>query len=106
MSLKRMVLGEQMPSRDDPKYKERYEKEKRAGMKFAEKSGINFLAARLQMTANKHRIGFLATVFTIVIGCFTINVVNLVKSYKQRSHERITAVEKVDSALHKPQHNN
>ena len=100
MSLKRMVLGEQMPSKDDPKYKERYEKEKRAGMKFAEKSGINFLAARLQMMANKHRIGFLATVFTIVIGCFTI------KSYKQRRHERITAVEKVDSALHKPQHNN
>lgn len=28
MSLKRMVLGEQMPSKDDPKYKERYEKEK------------------------------------------------------------------------------
>lgn len=106
MSLKRMVLGEQMPSKDDPRYKERYEKEKQAGMKFAKKSGINYLAARLQMIANKHRIGFIATVFAIVIGCFTINVVNLVKSYKQRNTERVTAVEKVDSALHKPHHNN
>lgn len=106
MSLKKMVLGEQMPSKDDPKYKERYEREKLAGMKFAEKTGINFLAARLQMIANKHRIGFIATVFAIVIGCFSINVVNLVKSYKHRNTERITAVEKVDSALHKPQYNN
>ena len=80
-----MVLGEQMPSKDDPRSKERYETEKQAGMKFAKKSGINYLAARLQMIANKHRIGFSATVFAIGIGGFTINVVNLVKSYKQRN---------------------
>ena len=36
MSLKKMIIGEEMPSKDDPKYKERYLREKEAGMKFAE----------------------------------------------------------------------
>ena len=30
-----MVMGEEMPSKDDPKYKERYQKEREAGMRFA-----------------------------------------------------------------------
>ena len=47
-----MIIGEEMPSKDDPKYKERYLREKEAGMKFAEKSGINFLVARIQAFAN------------------------------------------------------
>lgn len=54
MSLKKMIIGEEMPSKDDPKYKERYLREKEAGMKFAEKSGINFLVARIQAFANNH----------------------------------------------------
>ena len=48
-------MGEKMPSKDDPKYKERYLREKEAGMKFAEKSGINFLVARIQAFANHHK---------------------------------------------------
>ena len=34
-SFKKFILGEKMPDKDDPKYKDRYEKEVNAGMKFA-----------------------------------------------------------------------
>lgn len=103
MSLKKMIIGEEMPSKDDPKYKERYLREKEAGMKFAEKSGINFLVARIQAFANNHRIAFIGLVFTIVIGCLGINVVNMIRSYKKHGSTRTTAVEKVDFVLLKRQ---
>lgn len=106
MSLKKMVMGQEMPSKDDPKYQERYQREKEAGMKFAEKSGINFLASKVQLFANSHRVAFLALVFGIVIGCFAINVFNMVKSYQNRSRTKATAVEQVDSALQKHQYLN
>ena len=32
---KRMLFGEKMPDKDDPQYKERYEREVQAGHKFA-----------------------------------------------------------------------
>lgn len=35
MNIKRMIFGEKMPDKDDPKYKERYEREVKAGRKFA-----------------------------------------------------------------------
>lgn len=101
-----MVIGQQMPSKDDPKYQERYQREKEAGMKFAEKSGINFMASKIQLFANHHRTAFLALVFGIVIGCFAINVFNMVKSYKHRGKVKSTAVEQVDSALQKQQYIN
>jgi len=34
MSWKKMVFGEKMPDKDDPKYKERYKKEVAAGVLF------------------------------------------------------------------------
>lgn len=96
-------MGEEMPSKDAPKYKERYLREKEAGMKFAEKSGINFLVARIQAFANNHRIAFIGLVFTIVIGCLGINVVNMIRSYKKHGSTRTTAAEMVDSVLLKRQ---
>lgn len=34
---KRMLFGEKMPDKDDPQYKERYEREVQAGHKFAKR---------------------------------------------------------------------
>ena len=36
MSWKKMIFGEKMPDKDDPKYKERYEREVAAGRKAAQ----------------------------------------------------------------------
>jgi hypothetical protein len=48
MGWKKMILGEQMPDKDDPKYRQRYEKEVNAGRKFAIVTGIDKLAATVQ----------------------------------------------------------
>lgn len=34
MGWKKMLVGEKMPDKDDPKYRQRYEKEVKAGRKF------------------------------------------------------------------------
>lgn len=92
-----------MPDKNDPKYKERYEREVEAGRKFAEKTKLPWLFGKIQLWANDNRKAFLVIVFGIVIGCFALNIFNMVRAYN-RSNNRHggTAVEKVDSAL---QHN-
>ena len=93
-----------MPDKNDPKYKERYDREVDAGKKFAEKSGLNWLIARVQLWANGHRKAFLAIVFGIVIGCFVINLLNMVRVYHNQKQTQGTAVEQVDSALQRGRH--
>ena len=56
---RRMLLGEKMPDRNDPKYKERYERDVEAGRKFAKATRIDKAAAKVQGFANVHRTLFL-----------------------------------------------
>ena len=44
---KRMLLGEKMPDKHDPQYKERYEREVDAGRKFAKATRIDKAAAKV-----------------------------------------------------------
>ena len=74
MGWKKLIFGEKMPDKDDPKYKDRYEKEVETGKKFARITRIDKAAASLQRFANEHRNLFLAIVFGIVICCFTFNI--------------------------------
>ena len=41
MSWKKMIMGENMPDKDDPKYRDRYEREVDAGRKFARATKID-----------------------------------------------------------------
>ena len=70
MNIKRMIFGEKMPDKDDPKYKERYEREVKAGRKFAETLHIDKFAASIQRFADRHRTAFLVIVFGFVVGSF------------------------------------
>ena len=90
-SWKKFIMGEKMPDKDDPQYKERYEKDVDAGRRFARWSGLDRLAANVQDFANKHTKTFLAIVFGFVILCFCMNVyrMGLVWSH---SGERKSAV--------------
>lgn len=105
MSLKKIIVGEPMPDKNDPKYKERYEREVEAGRKFAEKIKLPWLFGKIQLWANDNRKAFLVIVFGIVIGCFALNIFNMVRAYNRsnRTHGG-TAVEKVDSALQNNRH--
>ncbi len=79
---KRMLFGEKMPDKDDPQYKERYEREVQAGHKFAKATRIDQAAAKVQGFANAHRTLFLVIVFTFVIGAFAWNAYRLVTVYR------------------------
>ena len=61
---KQMLIGEKMPDKDDPKYKERYERDVRAGRKFAKMCRIDKAAAKVEVcrlaqdTVPGHRVRF------------------------------------------------
>ena len=63
---KQMLVGEKMPDKDDPKYKERYERDVRAGRKFAKMCRIDKAAAKVQRFADLHKTLFLVIVFGFV----------------------------------------
>ena len=97
-SWKKFIMGEKMPDKDDPQYKDRYEKDVDAGRRFAKWSGLDRLAAKVQNFANKHTKTFLAIVFGFVILSFCMNVyrMGLVWSH---SGERKSAVEQQDEMI-------
>ena len=101
MSIKKMFVGEKMPDKNDPKYRERYEREVNYGRRFADKTGISWMARKLQHIADNHRCGFLIVVFGIVLLCFVFNICRMVNSYKAGAGRKGVAIERVDSALQK-----
>lgn len=93
-----MLVGEDMPDRNDPKYKERYEKEVAAGRKFARTTGIDRAAAKVQSLANTHKTLFLVIVFGFVVTCFGFNIYRMARYYSHQQTVR-TATEIQDSVL-------
>jgi hypothetical protein len=83
-NLKKMILGEKMPDKDDPKYREKYEKDVEAGRRFARATKIDSLAGHIQKFAAKHGKLFLAIVFGFVIACFALNIYHLARAYKHK----------------------
>ena len=104
MSWKKLIVGEPMPDKNDPKYKERYEREVEAGRKFANASGISWAARKIQEWGQGHKVAFLAIVFGFVILCFFINVFRLVNAYQHCGPAKAVAVERLDSALQQRMH--
>lgn len=100
---RRMLFGEKMPDRNDPQYKERYERDVKAGRKFAKAARIDKVAAKVQGFANVHRTLFLVIVFGFVVGGFAWNVYRLTVVYRHNPARR-TATEMQDSVL-KERHN-
>ncbi len=95
---RRMLLGEKMPDKNDPKYKERYERDVEAGRKFAKATRIDKAAAKVQGFANVHRRLFLAIVFVFVLGGLAWNIYRLTVVYRHQPAQR-TATEVQDSVL-------
>ncbi|MBP5338763.1 MAG: hypothetical protein J6Z14_05585 [Prevotella sp.] len=98
MGFRRIILGEPMPDKNDPKYRERYEREVAAGRKFADAVGISWLARVTHTVACRNKMLFLVVVFGIVLACFTYNVITMVKVYN-KSNKGSNAVEQVDRAM-------
>lgn len=95
---RRMLLGEKMPDKNAPKYKERYDRDVEAGRKFAKATRIDKAAAKVQGFANVHRRLFLAIVFVFVLGGLAWNIYRLTVVYRHQPAQR-TATEAQDSIL-------
>ena len=95
---KRILVGEPMPDKDDPKNKERYEREVNAGKSFAKFTKIDKLAGHVQAFAIKNQKAFLALTFGTIILCFILNVCRMAVYYSHRQTPR-TATEMQDSLL-------
>ncbi len=96
MGWKKLIMGEKMPDKNDPKYKERYEKEVSAGRKVARFLKIDKAAAATQRFADRWPKLFLGIVFVIVIFCFVLNVYRL-SQVATKANDYQTAVEKQES---------
>ena len=93
-----MLVGEDMPDKNDPKYRERYEKEVAAGRKFAKTTRIDRAAAKVQGFANAHKTLFLVIVFGFVATCFGINIYRMVRYYGHRT-EAASAIERQEGRI-------
>ena len=85
---KNIILGEKMPDKDDPKYREKYEKDVEAGRKFARMTRIDRLAGHVQRFAEKHRGVFLGIVMAIVLGCLAVNIYHFTRAVRLRQAQK------------------
>lgn len=106
MGWKNMIFGEKMPDKEDPKYKDRYEREVAAGRKFAKAAKFDRIAADVQGFANGHKKLFLTIVFGLVILSFGFNLVQMVRICNRQKTEtpQATAIEHQEHLLHKSNH--
>ena len=79
-----MLVGEKMPDKDDPKYRQRYEEEVKAGRRFARTLNLDVLAVKVQQFANNHKRLFLALVFGFILLCFGFNIYRMVMVYNHQ----------------------
>lgn len=96
MGWKKLIMGEKMPDKNAPRYRERYEKEVSAGRKVARFLKIDKAAAATQRFADRWPKLFLGIVFGIVIFCFVLNVYRL-SQVATKANDYQTAVEKQES---------
>jgi hypothetical protein len=103
MGWKKMIFGEKMPDKNDPKYKDRYEREVEAGRKFARMAKLDSIAADVQGFANGHKKLFLAIVFSLVALSFGFNIVQMVRICQRQQIERpkATAIQHQEHLLEK-----
>ena len=80
---RRMLLGEKMPDKNDPQYRERYKRDVDAGRKFAKAVGIDKAAAKVQLFANNHKNLFLIIIFSFMLGCFAWNIYRITAVYNR-----------------------
>ena len=90
---KNIILGEKMPNKDDPKYREKYEKDVEAGRRFARVTRIDRLAGHVQRFAEKHRGVFLGIVMAIVLGCLAVNIYHFTRAYRAHREQKVSSQE-------------
>ena len=95
---KKFIMGEKMPDKDDPQYKDKYEKDVDAGRRFAKLSKLDKVAARVQHFANNHTKAFLTIVFGFIFISFAMNIYRMGCVWSKNENAK-SAVEQQDEML-------
>lgn len=82
MGFKKMLLGDKEPDMSDPRVRERFERNKAAGEKFARRMRLDRLYSAMQGWCATHRRAYFSIVFTAVGFLFVLNVWRLASAYR------------------------
>lgn len=93
-----MLMGEEMPDKEDPKYRQRYESEVKAGRRFAKTMKLDVMAGKIQRFANDHKKLFLGLVFGFIILSFGLNIYRMAVVY-QRQQATESATQRQEKLL-------
>ncbi len=98
---RRLLVGEAMPDKEDPKYKDRYLREVAAGTRFAEATGLAWLLRHYTSWAERHKELFFVIILSLMF-LFAIGNVYRLCTYSPSSREVSagSAVARQDSVLH------
>ena len=88
--IRRFFVGEPMPDKNDPKYKERYEREVAAGRRFAEAVGLTWLGRHYVRLAEAHKKTFFTIVLGLMMFFFLGNLYRFVSHVSQGQRESYT----------------
>ena len=96
MGFKKILFGEKVPDKDDPKYKERYEKDVAAGKTFAQALHLDRAATCVQGFATRHSRLFLAIIFSFVLFSVGLSLYRMSQAvtYKPRPSSAVERQEK------------
>lgn len=100
MNIKKVILGEKMPDKEDPKYKERYERDVEAGRKAARFLKLDKAAFHLQKWAQKHSGLFFFLVLLFVVATLFLNIYRIATATRA-PRPTVTAVQKQEEKLRK-----
>lgn len=103
MNVKKVILGEKVPDKDDPNYKKRHEKGVEAGKSFARTMRLDKAAAKVQHFASTYPKLFLCLIFGFVLFSVGLNLYRMSTAVSYRSNPS-SAVERQEKELHFNRH--
>ena len=103
MGFKKILFGEKVPDKDDPKYKERYEKDVAAGKNFAKALHLDKGAACVQRFASKHTKLFLVIIFSFVLFSVGLSLYRMTQAVRY-CPQPSSAIERQEKEQHFKRH--
>ena len=85
MNIKKVILGEKVPDKDDPNYKKRHEEGVEAGKFFARTMRLDKAAAKVQHFASAYPKLFLCLIFGFVLFSVGLNLYRMTTAVSNRS---------------------
>lgn len=103
MNIKKVILGEKVPDKDDPNYEKQHEQSVEAGKSFAQAMRLDKAAAKVQSFASHYPKVFLCLIFGFVLFSIGLNLYRMSTAVSYRNNPS-SAVERQEKELHFNRH--